>query len=219
MKRVAVLISGEGRNLQALLDAHDRGGLPATFVGVVSNRDDAPGLARAAAAGVPVAVVRHGDFPDREAFDAALTLQLEAWRADWVVLAGFMRVLTPGFTTRWQGRLLNIHPSLLPRHRGLQTHRRVLEAGDREHGATVHFVTADLDGGPAIIQGRFTVSAEDDPQQLALRVLQDVEVHIYPQAVAWCISGDLQLMPEGTVMFRGAPLSAPLTLADLEPGF
>lgn len=218
MKRVAVLLSGEGRNFQALLDARRRGDLEADFVGVISNRPDANGLQRAAAAGVATAIIDHRDYPDRAAFDAALVEQLETWRAEWVVLAGFMRVLTAAFVTRFAGRLLNIHPSLLPRYPGLHTHAAVLAAGDREHGATVHFVTPALDAGPIIIQGQFTVMPEDDASQLAERLMAEVETHIYPQALAWCLDGRVRLIDGHTVCFDGRPLSAPLSLADVTAG-
>ena len=219
MKRVAVLIFRTGRNLQALLDAQAGGALPVQWAGVLSNRAEAAGLARAEAAGVPTRIIDHRDYAGREGFDAEVIAQLEAWQADWVVLAGFMRVLTPGFTSRFAGRLLNIHPSLLPRYPGLRTHQRVLAAGDAEHGATVHFVTADLDGGPAIIQGKLTVQAEDDEQSLAQRVLESIEVRLYPQVLAWHNAGDLSLSPSGKVGYRGRELDAPLGLEALSPTF
>lgn len=219
MRRIAVLISGEGRNLQALIDAVQKRALDAELVGVLSHRPQAPGLQRAGAAAVPTAVVDHRAYADRAAFEAALTAQLEHWRPDWIALAGFMRILTPGFTQRYRGRLLNIHPSLLPRHPGLHTHARVLAAGEREHGATVHFVTAALDGGPAVIQGQFTVSPQDDVEALARRVMQEVEVRIYPQALSWCVDGRLRLEAGDQVYFDDAPLRQPLTLADVSPEF
>jgi len=216
--RLAVLISGQGRNLQAILDAVADGRIPAVAAGVISNRPDAAGLARARAARVPVQVVDHTRFGDRAAFDAALGDALQAVRPDFVALAGFMRVLGDGFIRRFQGRLVNIHPSLLPKHRGLDTHRRVLEAGDAEHGASVHYVTEQLDGGPVAIQGRFSVRPQDDAQSLAERVMQDIELKIYPQALAWMARGELACA-DGGVRFRGRMLDAPLTLADLEPEF
>lgn len=219
MRRVAVLISGEGRNLQALIDAVSRGAVDADLVGVLSNRQQAPGLQRATAAGLPTAVIDHGAYADRGSFDAAVMTQLDQWQPDWVLLAGFMRILTPAFTERYRGRLLNIHPSLLPRYPGLQTHARVLEAGEREHGATVHFVTAALDGGPAVIQGQFTVTPQDDAKGLAERVMQEVELRIYPQALSWCVEGRLRLEAGDQVYFDDAPLPQPLTLADVSPEF
>jgi phosphoribosylglycinamide formyltransferase 1 len=182
-KRVAILISGRGSNMEALLQAAKAPDYPAEIVGVLSNRPDAAGLAIAAGAGIPTAVRSHREFGSREAFDAALDEVLAGWRTEIVCLAGFMRLLTPGFTGKWEGRMLNIHPSLLPKHRGLHTHDRALEAGDEEHGCTVHFVTAGLDEGPAILQARVPVLPGDTAESLAARVL--VEEHrIYPAALA-----------------------------------
>ena len=216
--RLAVLISGQGRNLQAILDAVADGRIPAEAAGVISNRADAAGLARARAAGIVAGAVPHADFADRAAFDDALARALEALRPDIVALAGFMRVLGDGFIRRFAGRMVNIHPSLLPKYRGLHTHRRVLEAGDAEHGASVHYVTEELDGGPVVIQGRFRVQPQDDEQTLAERTMRDIELKIYPQALAWMARGDLRYAGGG-LQFRGRPLAAPLALADLEPEF
>lgn len=216
--RLAILISGQGRNLQALLDAVADGRIAATAAGVISNRAGVEGLARAQRAGVPAQVVSHGDFAQRSAFDAALAQALDTFRPDIVALAGFMRVLGDDFIRRYQGRLLNIHPSLLPKYRGLHTHRRVLEAGDAEHGGSVHYVTQELDGGPVAIQGRFSVKPQDNEQTLAERVMQDIELKIYPQAIAWIARGELRYADDG-LRFRGRVLAAPLTLADLEPEF
>ncbi|HEY0975069.1 MAG TPA: phosphoribosylglycinamide formyltransferase [Solimonas sp.] len=215
---VVVLISGQGRNLQALIDGIAAGRVPARIAAVISNRADAPGLARAQRAGIATAVLSHRDYASREAYDAALAAAIDAHAPDLVLLAGFMRILTPGFTQAYAGRLINIHPSLLPRHPGLDTHRRALEAGDVEHGATVHFVTEALDGGPPIIQGGFTVLPQDDAQSLAVRVMEQVEQRIYPQAVAWLARRELLLDGDG-VRFRGLRLPAPLGLGDLEEGF
>jgi phosphoribosylglycinamide formyltransferase-1 len=216
--RIAVLISGQGRNLQAILDAVAAGRMPAVVAGVVSNRADAPGLERAGAAGVPAVVVPHAQYAERAAFDAALVDALEALRPDIVALAGFMRVLGNVAVRRLRGRVVNIHPSLLPKHRGLRTHRGVLEAGDAEHGASVHYVTEELDGGPVAVQGKFSVRPQDNEQVLAERVMQEIELKIYPQALAWMARGELRYTPRG-LLFRGQPLAAPLSLADLEPGF
>jgi phosphoribosylglycinamide formyltransferase 1 len=216
--RIAVLISGQGRNLQGILDGVAAGRIPAAIAGVISNRGDAPGLARARAAGVRADVVPHTEYAERARFDAALGTVLESLRPDLVALAGFMRVLGDDFIARWRGRIVNIHPSLLPKYRGLNTHRRVLEAGDAEHGGSVHYVTAELDGGPVVIQGRFSVQAQDNEQSLAERVMRDIELKIYPQALAWMARGELQYTAAG-VQFRGRPLAAPLTLGDLEPEF
>lgn len=216
--RLVVLISGRGRNLAALIAAVNDGRIAADLAAVISNRADAAGLALARDAGVPVQVLPHVDYPDRAAFDAALASALRALEPDIVALAGFMRILTEGFVREFEGRMLNIHPSLLPRHKGLNTHAAVLRDGDAEHGATVHFVTPQLDGGPLVIQGRFTVSAQDGAQQLAERVLEQIECRIYPQAVAWMARGEL-CCEQGVPRFRDRPLSAVLSLDDLEPGF
>lgn len=216
--RLAVLISGRGRNLQAILDAVADGRIRAAMACVVSNRAEAAGLERARRAGVPAAVVCPADFPDRDRFEQELTRVLESHGTTLVALAGFMRVLGPAFIARWRHRMVNIHPSLLPRHRGLHTHRRVLEAGDAEHGASVHFVTEELDGGPVVIQGRFSVQPDDDEHSLAQRAMNDIELKIYPQALAWLARGDLRATADG-VEFKGRALAAPLTLGDLEPEF
>lgn len=216
--RIAILISGQGRNLQAILDAIADGRIPAVAAGVVSNRAEAAGLARAREARIPTQLVAHTDYADRAAFDDALATALEALRPDIVALAGFMRVLGDGFIQRFAGRMVNIHPSLLPKYRGLHTHRRALAAGDAEHGASVHYVTAELDGGPVAIQGRFSVQPQDNEQTLAERTMRDIELKIYPQALAWMARGDLRLAG-GRLFFRGRELPAPLGLADLEPEF
>lgn len=216
--RLAVLVSGQGRNLQAILDAQRSGRIPAELACVISNRTGAAGLERARAVGVPAIAIPHDGFPDREAFDAALSRELEKHGVEFIALAGFMRVLGAGFIGRWQHRLLNIHPSLLPRHRGLATHRRALESGDQEHGASVHFVTAELDGGPVVIQGRFRVRPDDDEQTLAERVMRDIELKIFPQALAWLARGTLGMGEDG-VQFDGRRLTAPLSLDDLEADF
>ena len=218
LARLAVVISGRGRNLQALHAAIADGRIAARIVGVISNRADAEGLAFAGAAGLPSFVLPHVEYRDRASFDAALAAQLHELRADIVALAGFMRILTADFVRTFEGRLLNIHPSLLPRHKGLDTHASALRDGDAEHGATVHFVTPELDGGPRVIQGKFTIGAHDDAARLAERVMMDVEQRIYPQAVAWMARRELRF-EQGSVVFRGRPLLEPLSLHDLEPGF
>lgn len=203
---VTVLISGEGSNLQALLDDAAIPGAPYRIQQVVCNRPNAHGLDRAREAGVPTEVVDHRDFPNREAFDEQLLAALAARPPELVVLAGFMRILTSGFITPWTGRLLNIHPSLLPAHKGLHTHSRALQAGDREHGATVHFVVPELDAGPTILQARVPILPEDTPDALAARVL--VEEHrIYPQAVRWFAQGRLRLR-DGRAWLDGSPIAA-----------
>lgn len=216
--RLAVVISGRGRNLEALIAATRDGRIAADLTAVISNRDDAPGLFCARAAGIPVLIVPHTAYRQRHEFETALAVALREQRPDIVTLAGFMRILGGALVAEFEGRMLNIHPSLLPRHRGLDTHRRVLAAGDAEHGATVHFVTPQLDGGPAVIQGRFSVEAHDDAETLAERVLNRVELKIYPQAVAWLARGELRL-EDGIVWRRDTPLRQPLSLQDLEPEF
>jgi len=216
--QLVVLISGQGRNLQALIEGIAAGRIPARIAAVISNRGDAPGLERARAAGIATAVLSHRDYTSREAFDTALAETIDRYAPDVVVLAGFMRILTAAFTRRFAGRLLNIHPSLLPRHPGLHTHQQVLADGDVEHGATVHFVTEALDGGPIIIQGGFTVQAQDDVNTLADKVMSQVETRIYPQAIAWIARGELALKGDA-VWYRGRSLQQPLGLGDIEEGF
>lgn len=188
--RLAVLISGSGSNLQALIDACQTGRLDADIGLVISNRPDAYGLERARRAGIETAIIDHRQFADRASFDQALAERLEQADVDWVVLAGFMRILTPEFVLRFLGRMINIHPSLLPRHPGLDTHARALEAGDEVHGATVHFVTPTVDAGPAILQGWLTVDATETAEQLRHRV-HVLEHRIYPQALRWLIDGSV----------------------------
>ena len=189
VKQVAVLASGRGSNLQALLDACAEPGFPAKIALVICNIPGVMSLERAAKAGVRSMVIEHKAFASREAFETELDRALVAAGIDLVCLAGFMRVLTPGFTERWHGRMLNIHPSLLPDFKGLHTHARALEAGRTEHGCTVHFVSADLDAGPIIAQARVPVLPGDDEDSLAARVLE-AEHKLYPQA--------LRMVAEGT---------------------
>ena len=197
--RLAVLVSGNGSNLQAIIDAIDAGSLPATVVLVVSNRADAGGLERARRANVPTAVIRNTDFPDREAFDGELARVLEQARPDTVVLAGFMRILSAGFVRHFHGRLLNIHPSLLPLHRGLHTHQRALEAGDAEHGCSIHFVTEQLDGGPLVAQARFAVDRNETPDSLSKKV-QQREHQLYPLVLRWRAQQRLQWTTDGVML-------------------
>lgn len=188
-KRVAVLISGRGSNMGALIEAARAPGYPARIVGVFSNRTDAGGLAVAAAAGIPTSARSHKDFASREAFDAHVQAVLEGWDTELVCLAGYMRIFSPGFAERWTGRMLNIHPSLLPRHRGLHPQQQALDAGDAESGCTVHWVTPGLDEGPAILARRVPILAGDDADTLAARIL--VEEHIaYPEALALVARGE-----------------------------
>lgn len=195
---IVVLISGSGSNLQALIDSQSDSN-PARIGAVISNRADAYGLQRAQAAGIPTQVLSHREFADREAFDAALMAAIDAFQPDLVVLAGFMRILTPGFVRHYQGRLLNIHPSLLPRHKGLDTHNRAVAAGDAEHGCSVHFVTEELDGGPVAIQAAIPIRPDESVAQLTDRV--HVEEHrIYPLAVRWFAEGRLRLGEQGAML-------------------
>lgn len=188
MKRLVILISGRGSNMLALLQAP----LPGTVAGVLSNNAQARGIALAQAHGVPVAVVDHRAYPDRPAFDGALAAAIDRFDPHLVVLAGFMRILTAGFVERFAGRLINIHPSLLPAFTGIDTHRRALEAGVRVHGCTVHFVTAQLDHGPIIVQAAVPVHEADTPDSLAARVLEQ-EHRVLPMAVRWFLEGRLQV--------------------------
>jgi phosphoribosylglycinamide formyltransferase-1 len=193
---VVVLISGRGSNMQALLDA----GLP--VAAVISNDAQAGGLAVAAQRGIATAVVEHRAYPSREEFDAALAKAIDRYAPRVVVLAGFMRILTPGFVARFAGRLLNIHPSLLPAFPGLDTHARALAAGVKVHGCTVHFVTAELDHGPIVIQAAVRVRPDDTAQALAARVLRQEHV-IYPRAVRWCLDTRLAVA-NGSVLVKDA---------------
>lgn len=190
--RLVILISGSGSNLQAFIDAIARGELHAQIAAVISNKSTALGLQRAQAAGIPTAAIDHKQFADRESFDAALRDCVQQFQPDLVILAGFMRILTPVFLRPFIGRLLNIHPSLLPKYPGLHTHQRAIDAGDPEAGATVHFVTEELDGGPAIIQAHVPVQSTDTAERLAARVLQ-VEHRIYPLAAEWFAQNRLSL--------------------------
>lgn len=182
-KRVAILISGRGSNMTALIEAAKANDYPAKIALVVSNRPDAAGLHRARADGIPTEVIDHTQFGgDREAFERALDRKLSEHRIDLVCLAGFMRLLTPWFVNRWSGRMLNIHPSLLPQFKGLDTHRRALAAGVLRHGATVHFVVPEMDAGPIVLQDSVAVLENDTEQTLAARVLE-LEHQIYPRAL------------------------------------
>lgn len=191
MKSIVVLISGSGSNLQALLDACAAGFIDGRVVAVISNKAKVYGLQRAKDAGVPTQVISHKDYADRFAYDQALINVIDQYQADLVVLAGFMRILTPEFVEHYQGRLLNIHPSLLPKYQGLHTHQRAIAAGDTEHGCSVHFVTAELDGGPVILQAKVPIFADDDPQLVAERV-HEQEHRIYPLVVRWFCQNRLQ---------------------------
>jgi phosphoribosylglycinamide formyltransferase-1 len=192
MKKLVILISGRGSNMEAIVRACSREGWPAQVAAVIANRPDAAGLEFAASHGIATAVVDHRQFPDRETFDAALAREIDAFAPDLVALAGFMRVLTPSFVDRYAGRMLNVHPSLLPSFAGLKTHQQALDAGVRLHGASVHFVTSQLDHGPIVVQSAVPVLQDDDAVALAGRVLETEHI-IYPRAVRWFVEGRLAL--------------------------
>lgn len=202
--RVVVLISGSGSNLQALIDGQEDKSLPIEIAGVISNRPDVLGLERAVKAGIANEVLDHKQFASRLEFDQQLIQVIDTYSPDLVVLAGFMRILTPEFVHHYEGRMLNIHPSLLPKYQGLHTHRRALEAGDTIHGVTVHFVTAELDGGPPVIQAIVPIAPEDDETSLARKVQMQEHI-IYPTAVRWFAEKRLQMHQHG-VLLNGEPL-------------
>ena len=203
MKRIVILISGRGSNMQAIVQHCADEAWAARVVAVVSNRADAQGLQFAAAQGITTAVVDHKTFASREAFDDQLARCIDAYEPDLLVLAGFMRILTPAFVARYEGRFLNIHPSLLPAFPGLHTHRRALQAGCKVAGATVHFVTAELDHGPIVIQSAVPVRTGDDEETLSARVLATEHV-IYPLAVRWFVEGLLRVELGLVVQTQGA---------------
>jgi len=190
--KLVVLISGSGSNLQAFIDASKNGNLNADIAAVISNKAGVMGLERAKNVGIANEVIDHKQFDDRESFDTELADRIERYQPDLVILAGFMRILTPEFVGRFAGRIMNIHPSLLPKYPGLHTHRRAIEAGDKKAGATVHFVTSELDGGPAIVQAEVPILPGDDEGALASRVLVQ-EHQIYPLAAQWFCEGKLSL--------------------------
>jgi phosphoribosylglycinamide formyltransferase-1 len=205
---VAVVISGRGSNMEAIARAALAPGSRYEVVRVIADRDSAGGLARAATLGVPTSVVPVKQFPDRATFDAALAAEIDASGARLVALAGFMRILSEGFVQRFAGRLLNIHPSLLPKYKGLDTHARALAAADSHHGASVHYVTPELDGGPVIMQGRLRIRAGDTPDTLSARV-HTLEHIIYPHVCSLIAAGRVAWR-EGSVYFDGEPLVEPL---------
>lgn len=202
--RIVILISGSGTNLQAFIDATRNKSLSANIVAVISNKPDIQGLARAEKAGIQHRVINHKNYTTREEFDHELAVAIEGFSPDLVVLAGFMRILSNSFVRRFEGMLMNIHPSLLPKYPGLNTHQRAIDAGDNEAGSTVHFVTAELDGGPAIIQARVPILTGDTADSLALRVLTE-EHKIYPLAAQWFCRGRLRLSGE-IVYLDDAPI-------------
>lgn len=202
---LVVLISGNGSNLQAIIDAIKEQGLQAEVRAVISNNPDAYGLTRARNANIATEVLNHRNFPSREAYDRELQQLIDKYQPDLVVLAGFMRILTEDLVNHYHGRMLNIHPSLLPKYQGLNTHQRVLEAGDNIHGVSVHYVTPELDGGPVILQAEVPVHPGDTADDLAQRIHQQEHV-IYPQVIRWIAEDRLKLQ-DVTVLFDGKPLT------------
>ena len=212
--RIAVLASGRGSNFAALLTAHERKGLPVDFVLVASDKAEAPVLQLAQSAGIPTMVLDPREYAERRAYDFALFDRIGASKSDLLVLAGFMRIIDGEALKPWAGRMINIHPSLLPKYRGLHTHRRALKAGDVEHGASVHYVTAELDGGPVIAQATLSIEAGDDETTLAARLLP-LEHQLLPAVVALIAAGRLTLGAQG-VMLDDEPLRKPLRWRDGE---
>jgi phosphoribosylglycinamide formyltransferase 1 len=210
MIKIAVLVSGSGSNLQALIDAK----LSGQIVGVLSNRPDAYALERAKQAGIKIALVEHKQYPSREAFDDVMHQQLLDWGVNLVVLAGFMRILSEKFVKAWEGKMLNIHPSLLPYYKGMHTHQRVINTGDVYHGCTVHYVTAELDAGQALAQGILSVKRTDTVETLANRV-HELEHLVYPQVVEWICTGAVQHLEDGSVLYRNSLLTEPVQFCKL----
>ncbi len=205
-KRIVVLISGSGSNLQAIIDAVNAGRINGKIQAVISNKEDAYGLERARQADIPGCVIRHTDYADRDSFDQALIAEIDSYSPDLVILAGFMRIFTPEFVNRYSDRMLNIHPSLLPKYKGLNTHQRAIDDDEAKHGCTVHFVTEELDGGPLALQAAVDVLPADNADSLQQRVhLQ--EHKIYPLAVEWFCNDRLQLV-SGQVQLDGTTLES-----------
>lgn len=218
-KSIVILVSGSGSNLQAIIDAIGAGNTVsgtidaknAKICAVISNVADAYALERANKVGIPTETVAHSEFDTREAFDENLQSVIDQFNPDLVVLSGFMRLLTEPFVTHYHGRMLNIHPSLLPKYRGLNTHKRALESGDVSHGASVHFVTPDLDSGPVVVQALVDIVDGDTVDTLAERVLKE-EHHIYPLVINWFVAGRLY-MKDGDVIYNDNVLSTPIVLS------
>lgn len=202
--KLLILISGDGSNLQAFIEECQSGALPATICAVISNRPGAYGLERARQANIDTHSIDHTEFDSRESFDRALMQRIDQYAPELIILAGFMRILTPAFVNHYHGRLLNIHPSLLPKYPGLNTHQRALDAGDKETGATVHFVTEQLDGGPPVVQVGVAIGKDDDAASLAQRILR-YEHLIYPLAARWFAEGRL-LLEENRAVLDGEVL-------------
>lgn len=213
-KRIVILISGSGSNLQAFIDAQRNQALNGEIVAVISNKADAYGLTRAEQAGITHHSIAHTDFPDRLSFDRSMIATINTFEPDLVVLAGFMRILTPEFVQNFQGKLLNIHPSLLPKYPGLNTHKQVIENNDEYHGSSVHFVTEELDGGPIIAQYRLKTHYQKDEQALISRVL-NLEHQLYPQVTQWFLEGRLT-MQENMAYLDNQPLKTPVIFDSAE---
>ena len=209
--KIAVLVSGTGSNLQALIDAQLSGQLSGQIVGVLSNKADAYALQRATQQQIATTVISHKNYSNRAGFDEAMHQQLLAWQVDVVILAGFMRILTADFVSKWQGKMLNIHPSLLPYYKGINTHQRVLNTGDRLHGCTVHFVSTELDAGQSIAQFAIAVAPHDNAETLAKRV-HKLEHMLYPQVLQWFCNGQLTWQ-HGQAYFNQKPLEQPIQFA------
>ena len=209
--KIAVLVSGTGSNLQALIDAQLNGQLSGQIVGVLSNKADAYALQRATQQQIATTVISHKNYSNRAGFDVAMHQQLLAWQVDVVILAGFMRILTADFVSKWQGKMLNIHPSLLPYYKGINTHQRVLNTGDRLHGCTVHFVSTELDAGQSIAQFAIAVAPHDNAETLAKRV-HKLEHVLYPQVLQWFCNGQLTWQ-HGQAYFNQKPLEQPIQFA------
>jgi len=209
--KIAVLISGGGSNLQSIINHVEQNHINASIACVISNNSDAYGLVRAQQVNIPTHIIEHKNHDSRESFDAELVKTLAVYNIKLIVLAGFMRVLSPTLIDEYQGNILNIHPSLLPKHPGLHTHARAIEAGDSEHGCSVHFVTAELDGGPLVIQAKVNVEKTDSAETLAARVLEKEHI-IYPLAVKWFCDKRLKLKA-GKIHFDHSPLNQALLLS------
>ncbi len=204
-KSIVVLVSGNGSNLQAIIDQVEQNKINGRVTAVIANKASAYGLTRAEQAGIPGIFIDHKSFDSRDAYDTKMMEVIDQYQPDLIVLAGFMRILTPAFVDHYQGRMLNIHPSLLPKYKGLDTHQRAIDAGDHEHGASVHFVTPELDGGPVVLQSKVPIFSEQDPVELAERV-QEQERKMYPLVVSWFCDGRL-IMLENKAILDGETLS------------
>ncbi len=209
MYKIVVLISGSGSNLQAIIDQIDAGEINAKIAAVISNRADAYGLQRARKAGITTEILEHTRFDSREAFDESLAKRIDAYQPDLIVLAGFMRILSNAFVEKYPGKIINIHPSLLPKYKGLHTHKRAIEAGDKQHGASVHFVIPELDAGTVIMQGIVPVKTDDNEATLSQRVHQ-IEHIIYPKTIKWLLDGSLKLTADRHIIENGKIRDTPV---------